>query len=135
MKKKRRKVKHDTCMVALFKKNTQSLHLRIQMLHRRGVSGVSHRRTHHKLVQTPPVCFHHLFINKTCVLHYFPRSQDGSALFVIHSPSEPIRQGLSSCLLHTAGKWISIYGSVSLIVAHSFLSGPQSTSQAEPEMG
>ncbi len=131
-KKKESKTRH-MYGCSLQEKHTEFAFEDPQMLHRRGVS--KRRRTRHKLVQTPPVCFHHLFINKTCVLHYFPRSQDGSALFVIHSPSEPIRQGLSSCLLHTAGKWISIYGSVSLIVAHSFLSGPQSTSQAEPEMG
>lgn len=34
----------------------------------------------------------------------------------------------STCM---AGKWISIYGSISLIIAHSFLSGPESTLAAE----
>jgi len=131
---KTKESKHDMYGCSLQEKHTEFAFEDPQMLHRRGVSGVLHQRTRHKASYKHLLFVFITYLSADLCFPLFPALSDGSALFVIHSPSEPIRQGLSTCSLCTAGKWISIYGSVSVIVAHSFLSG-QSTSQAEPEMG
>lgn len=107
---------------------------------RNGVGAVLHRRTGRKASYKHLQFVFITYLSSDLCFSLFSaltgrRSFGLRSVCVILSPSEqewrPIRRGLSSRSTCAAGKWISIYGSVSLIVAHSFLSGPQSTSQAE----